>query len=469
MGGGAAPEALLSRRVRASVFASRLPIIAPVVLAVELGAAAPHMVQSDTWLGMVAGREVWQHGIPATEHLTTLAAGRGWTDQQWLAQLAMYLLERIGGVGLVVAVCSVSVVAGFIACAAAAQRRGASPRILFIFFLLAFLAGPWGAQARTQTFAFPLFGLTVWLLTRDPDGTDPATLWVLPVLCLWANLHGSVLLGAAAVAGYGILLLGERRRIGAAFLAGAPLCVFASPYGFSLAHYYVRMTLHPPFGRDLSEWRRTTPSLLTLGFFLLAAVAVVVVARNRSAVTRFDLFLLVVTLLLGLDAFRLTFWFGLAALVVLPPLASRGRELLAGPTAGSVVAGLAVALVAAVVLIPARAAPASQWRPGRLAAFVRRQPRPPRVFADLDLADWALWQQPRLEGHVPFDARPELLTRRQFLDVVYRAATFRPGWRRVLAPYRFALLKPGRASVLLRAGGWRRVAAAPRWVLLARG
>jgi hypothetical protein len=467
--GGAASEALPSGRVCASSFSSRLPIIAPAVLAVELGAAAPHMVQSDTWLGLVAGREVWRRGIPATEHLTTLAAGRDWIDQQWLAQLAMYLLERIGGVGVVVAVCSVAVVTGFICCAAAAQRRGTSPRILFIFFLLAFLAGPWGAQARTQTFALPLFGLTVWLLTRDPDGTERATLWVLPILCLWANVHGSVLLGVVIVAGYGILLLARRRRIGAVYLASAPLCIFASPYGFSLAGYYVRMTLYPPFGRDLSEWRETTPSLFTLGFFLLAAVAIALVVRSRSAVTRFDLFLLTVTFLIGLDALRLTFWFGLAALAVLPPLASRGREALPGATARSVAVGVALALVAALALVPARAAPASAWEPGRLAAFVRDQPRPPRVFADLDLADWLLWQEPRLEGHVPFDARPELLTRRQFLDVVYRAATYRPGWRRVLAPYRFVLLKPGRASVLLGAGGWRRVAATPRWVLLARG
>lgn len=466
--GGAASEALPSRRVGASAFASRLPVVAAAVLAIELGLAAPHMVTSDTWLGLVSGREVWKHGIPATEHLTTLAAGRDWIDQQWLAQLAMYLIERIGGVGIVVAVCCVSVVAGFICCAAAAQRRGTSPRILFIFFLLAFLAGPWGAQARTQTFALPLFGSIIWLLTRDPDGNERATLWVLPILCLWANVHGSVLLGATVVAGYGILLLTGQRRVGVVYLAGGPLCIFASPYGFSLAAYYVRMTLHPPFGHEISEWRRTTPSLFTLGFFLLGALAVVLVARRRSGVTRFDLFLLTVTFLFGLDAVRLTFWFGLAALAVLPPLASRGRELLPGATAGSVVVALALVLVAAVVLIPARAAPSGVWRPGRLAAFVRNQPHPPRVFADLDLADWLLWQEPRLEGHVPFDARPELLTRGQFLDVVYRAAKFRRGWRKVLAPYRFVLLKPGRASVLLREGGWRRAAAAPSWVLLAR-
>ena len=459
---------MASRHDHASAFASWLPIIAPAVLAVELGAAARHMVVSDTWLGLVAGREVWQHGIPATEHLTTLAAGREWIDQQWLAQLAMYLLQRIGGVGVVVALCAASFVAGFIFCAAAAQRRGAAPRILFIFFLLAFLAGPWGAQARTQSFALPLFGLIVWLLSRDPDGKLRATIWVLPILCLWANLHGSVLLGATVVAGYGILLLAGRRRIGAVYLVGAPLCIFASPYGFSLAGYYVRMTLHPPFGRDLSEWRWPWSTPLVVGFFLLAVLATVLVAQNRSAVTRFDLFLLTATFLFGLDALRLTFWFGLAALAVLPPLASRRRDVQAGPAAGMAI-GFALVLIAALALIPARAVPTAAWRPGRLRAVVSNLPASRRVFADLDLADWLLWQEPHLEAHVPFDARPELLTRQQFLDVAYRAATFEPGWRRVLAPYRFVLLTPVRASLLLRAGGWQRVAAAPKWVLLARG
>ncbi|MDX6514814.1 MAG: hypothetical protein QOH73_480, partial [Gaiellaceae bacterium] len=61
----------------------------------------PHAIQSDTWLALVAGREVAQHGIPAHDTLTIWGQGKSWIDQQWLAQLAFYRLFALGGFPLV--------------------------------------------------------------------------------------------------------------------------------------------------------------------------------------------------------------------------------------------------------------------------------------------------------------------------------------------------------------------------------
>jgi hypothetical protein len=49
-----------------------------------------------------------------------------------------------------------------------------------------------------------------------------------------------------------------------------------------------------------------------------------------------------------------------------------------------------------------------------------------------------------------------------------RAATFAPGWQRVLAQYQLVVLDPGRATRLARLGGWRKLATAPRFVVMAR-
>jgi hypothetical protein len=446
--------------------ASALPVIAPAaLLAVVLAGIASRLVLTDAWVGLVAGREVWQHGIPATEQLTSIAAGHHWIDQQWLAQLLMYATERIGGVGLTVALCSAAVVACFALCAAAAHRRGASPGVLLLFFCLAFLAGPWGVQARTQALALPLFGLVVWLLSRDSDGKRKATLVVLPALCVWANLHGSVLLGAAIVSAYGVALIWRRRLVGLLYALAAPLCVFASPYGFSLFGYYETMTLHPPFGRQIVEWQRTTPSRGTAVFFLLAVVALLLVSARRRSVRAFDVLLLVVTFAVGLSAIRMTPWFGLAALAVLPPLATRHNVRFQGIAAGAFAATVAAVLLVSLALIPSRAL--GSWRSDRLAA-VRGLPTRDRVFADLDLADWLLWEVPGLRGRVAYDGRPEVLTRREFNDVVMRAALFAPGWQRALAPYQLVVLDPSQAARLLRRGGWRRLTTAPRFVVMTR-
>lgn len=448
--------------------ASALPVAAPAaLLAVVLAGIAPQLVLTDAWDGLVAGREIWQHGIPATERLTSIAAGHRWVDQQWLAQLFMYSTERVGGVGLTVAFCSAAVVACYALCAAVAHRRGASPTVLLLFFCLAFLAGPWGVQARTQALALPLFGLVVWLLSRDSDGTRKATLIVLPALCLWANLHGSVLLGAAIVSVYGVVLVWRRQLVGLLYAFAAPLCVFASPYGFSLFGYYETMTLHPPFGRQIVEWQRTTPSHGTAVFFLLAVVALLLVFARRSSVSSFDVLLLVVTFVLGLSAIRMTPWFGLAALAVLPPLATRRNVRFQGVAAAGFALTVAAVLLVALALIPARAVPLNSWPADRLAA-VRDLPARDRAFADLDLADWLLWEAPSLRGRVAYDGRPELLSRAEFDNVVMRAATFAPGWRRVLAPYQVVVLDPIRAARLSRLGGWRELATTRRFVVLTR-
>jgi hypothetical protein len=379
----------------------------------------------------------------------------------------MYASERIGGVGLTVAVCSAAVVACFALCAAAAHRRGASPAVLLMFFCLALFAGPWGAQARTQALALPLFGLVVWLLCRDTAGKRKSTLAVLPALCIWANLHGSVLLGVAIVAVYGISLIWRGRLVGIVYALAAPLCVFASPYGFSLFGYYETMTLHPPFGRQIVEWQRTTPSRGTAVFFVLGVVALSLLFARRKSVRPFDVLLLVVTFAFGLFAIRLTPWFGLAALAVLPPLATRRNVRFQGIAAAAATVTAAAVLLVSLALIPGRAVPLNSWPSDRLAA-VRELPARQRVFADLDLADWLIWEVPSLRGRVAYDGRPELLTGREFDDVVMRAFKFAPGWQQVLAPYQLVVLDPSRAARLVRLGGWRKLAAAPRFVVMTR-
>src|SRR3954452_16010583 len=54
----------------------------------------------DGWMALVSGRWIAQHGLPTHDMLTVWTHGRRWTDQQWLAQLGIYGLWRLGGVKL---------------------------------------------------------------------------------------------------------------------------------------------------------------------------------------------------------------------------------------------------------------------------------------------------------------------------------------------------------------------------------
>jgi len=445
-----------------------LPILAPAaLLAVVLVAIGRQLLVTDTWVGLVSGREIARHGLPHVEHLTVIAQGRHWVDQQWLAQLIMYGLARAGGLGLTVAVCVLAVVAAFAFAARAAQEQGATPGAILAFFVIAFMAGPWGVQTRTQALALPLFSVVLWLLLRDPEARRRSTLWALPLLALWANVHGSVTLGAAVVSLYGLAALARDRsnREAVVLFVLAPAMVLASPYAVELPGYYRLMLLHPPYGHDIVEWQRTTPSGITAVFFSLVALCIVLLVVRRRVVPLFHWLVLGLTFVAALSAVRLIPWFALTALALLPPLVSRKA---ARPFRGSAAAALAALMLATIVGTAAWATSRSYEGPrdARALAVVRTEAGGGQVFADLELADWLLWKIPSLRGKVAYDGRPEILTRRQFLSVV-AVARHERGWREALSGYKVLVALPPKHH-RSRLSGWQRVYGDDSLVVLRR-
>src|SRR5579871_3088827 len=176
---------------------------------------------------LVSGRELAEHGLPSHDHLTVMAGGHRWVDQQWLAQAIFYEASR-AGLGLAVGVYLLAVGATFALLADSARRRGASSGGILLGVVVTLAAAPWGLQLRAQALALPLFALTLWLLGRDPQLRRRSTLWLLPTLCLWANIHGSVTLGAAIVCLCGLWKLATERAARAAVYVLAPLSIFVS-------------------------------------------------------------------------------------------------------------------------------------------------------------------------------------------------------------------------------------------------
>jgi hypothetical protein len=440
-----------------------LPIVAPLTLLAAV-VTTSNIVQTDTWVALVSGREV-AHGLPSVEHLTVLAQGRRWVDQQWLGQLVLYEVERVGGVGLVVAACAAAALLAFGLAAAAAQMRGASPMALALWVPLAFLVGPWGVEARTQSLALPLFALVLWLIVRDPDLRSRSSLSLLAVLCVWANVHGSVTLGAAVVSAHGLqsLLRTGLRRLPLAVFLLAPATVLASPYALALPGYYRTMLLDPPYGREIVEWQRTTPANAPVFFAIAALVALILLGRRRKIVP-VEWLLLALTFFAALTAVRLTPWFALAILAVVPPLATRKGSAAAfarlGPT---LVAGLMLTAICAGL---AWSASRDYDGPGSLVATLRSQPRTTLVYADLPLADWVLWSSPRLRGRVAYDGRPELMTKRQFADVV-RFARLSHGWPAAVRGYSL-LVTNEKIARRLTGSAWRPIGSGKGIVLLRR-
>jgi hypothetical protein len=277
---------------------------------------------------------------------------------------------------------------------------------------------------------------------------------VLPLLVVWANIHGSVLLAGGIVAVHGVfrLLRGQDRRV-AGLLMLSPLTIFASPYGLSVADYYLGTAGSTAFPDLLQEWQ--APSLPTdLRFFALALGGTWLVARARElpASERFTFVLLVVA---GLVARRYDVWLALYSAVVLPGLVEREwrrAPLVRERTA--VVLALAGGLAVVVALVFAAARPVDELRraypKGVETAVQRELVRDPtlRLFASEMYADWLLFSVPEARGRIAFDTRFELLNDRQLRDLI----TFNnrvEGWRSVTRGHRLLVLETMRHRHIL--------------------
>jgi hypothetical protein len=398
------------------------------------------------------------------------AHGDRWVDQQWLSQLAMYGLHRIGGVTLV-ALTNVTIATIVVAIAAAVARRGgADPRAILGIAVVAFVPFSFVlATVRTQTFGALAFAVVMALLTNDARRPSRWVWAVLPVLALWANLHGSVLLGASLVALRGVTLavVPDRRGRGVALMLGTAVAVLASPYLAHLPEYYRHTAFNPEF-KHVTEWQPTRPSLSNAPFYLLLFVAAWAFGRRPRALTTFEWLALLVTGVAGMAAVRNAGWFAMTAVMTLPlvfaPAPVVRRQHGSGWLIGLTPVALFVALfINAAARMETWLASASAYPAGPARAVEQVTSRNPsaRVFADVRFADWLLWRDARLAGRVAYDARYELLTADQIDRIRRFNKQERDDWRRATAGYRVIVLDEAptgpRARALLTGSGARLV------------
>jgi hypothetical protein len=409
-------------------------------------------VVGDSWYTLVGGRLVAGHGLPSRDSLTLLTLGRIWPDQQWLGHLTIYGAWTAGGWGLVGVLSVVAYTGAFAITALGARLGGASDRSVAVVAAACFLVGVPNAAVRAQLLAYPLFAVVLALLLADVRRPSRRVYLVFPVLVLWANVHGSVVLGAALVALRGLVLawsaLRQRDLVPrAAALVLAPwLCALASPYALVLPGYYRRLFDNPILAHSVSEWGPSSIRQQPVFFILLLAV-LWLASRWSRALTPFAQLVLWVTALAGLLALRNQVWFALSAAAVVPAAFDAAWRPAATTRRRSLNVVLATTLiVAAAVLIGRDASRGAGWYqesfPSRAAAAAASTPGA-HVFATERYADWLLFTKPQLRGRIAYDIRFELLTKRQLQSIVDFRTEHGLDWQRAARGYRVLVLDPG--------------------------
>jgi hypothetical protein len=430
-------------------------------------------VVQDAWYTLLGGRLVAQSGIPHHNTLTVLAHGHNWVDQQWLGQLFFYGLWAAGGWGVSLVAVVVLYVAAFAVLAAATRLAGASERSTALVTAVGLATGISNTVLRTQVAAYVLCALVLVLIAADQRNPGRRIFLIVPVLFLWANVHGSVLIGAGLVTLYGATSASavvQRNEVSFGHLlrpAGLMvlpwLCSLASPYGFALPGYYHHFSSNSALQHTITEWAPSSVRSQPFFFVVLGAV-LFVVFRQRAALSLFAQLAIVATAVGGLLANRNIVWFALATAALLPaaldelwPVRPSERRPRANQT-------IVVATTVLVILAGGWAATRSRaWfenaYPEPAADIVARTAAANpsfRVYANETFADWLLFEHPSLDGSVSSDIRYELLTDAQIERIAAFESQSGADWQAAAAGYRILVLDPHEPAVAFyRQGGAR--------------
>jgi hypothetical protein len=225
--------------------------------------AALGAIGSDAMWLVPLGSEVAHGRLPGSIPFA-VAPTHGWHDVPAGAELVFWALyHALGGLRGIVIAQTVAVATGFGALAAG-TRRLAVPVVV--------LAGslPAVAVAGVQLFSVALFSLLLLLLE-----SESRSIWLaVPLVALWANLHGGVLVGVGLLACYAVF----HRRRALPVLAASIVAVFANPALWHTPTYYENVFRTVVAREGKGMWGPLGTSgfdiaLIVAGLLLLAVIA----------------------------------------------------------------------------------------------------------------------------------------------------------------------------------------------------
>jgi hypothetical protein len=220
----------------------------------------------DLWGHLRFGQLVLALGhAPTRNPYAYSAPGYLWRDPEWLAETLLALsYDTFGIIGLKLMKFACTAVTVLLMALAVAETR-ASVRIQLVVLTVAGIALIPMMQYRPQLFTFMLLSALMALLARDSFRSPGASIWLAPALfALWANTHGGVAAGFAAMALYAGVrglqdLAGGRGLRTSVRLGGVTLlCAAATlvnPYGFGNWLAVERAIRNPMTRAIISEWQ----------------------------------------------------------------------------------------------------------------------------------------------------------------------------------------------------------------------
>ncbi|HEX8422535.1 MAG TPA: hypothetical protein VF634_03945, partial [Pyrinomonadaceae bacterium] len=332
-------------RYAASLSTRRLLVF--VLLAAVFTLTAGQITDPDFWWHLRTGQLIFEtRAIPHADIFSFTAQGKEWVTHEWLAEVLIYAIYKLSGWGgLVVSFSLVMTAALWIAYRRAAELAP-HPYVAGAAVLLGALATApmWGV--RPQMFSFLFTSIYVAVLgdyarrtqTESFRAQAKSLWWLVPLMLVWANMHGGYALGLALIGltGAGVLLeellreRGERRvsvrlRPLLFLFAACVLVVPLNPNGLRMFSYPFETLNSHAMHAYIEEWFTPNFHLIIsqpLALLIFATFAALALSPKRARAS--ELLLLSVAAYTALRAWRNIPFF---ALVAVPLLAEHAWQV----------------------------------------------------------------------------------------------------------------------------------------------
>ena len=296
-------ELLQTRRVFVAILALGLFIM-----------AARSVTDPDVWWHLRTGQLIIQnHRVFHTDPYSFTKFGQPWIDHEWLSQILIFGLYRLGGWGALMAGFAAVIAAtywlAFLRCPGRPYVAGA----ITVWGALASIPS-WGVRPQMLT----LLLASLFLLMLERSYQRPNLLWWLPpLMLLWVNLHAGYAVGIGFlvlfIAGhaldiaFGVEETSASPRLRSLALASVACVavVLLNPYGAQLYRYPLE-TLHSrAMLAYIGEW--LSPDFHQPGYLpvlLMMLATLVLPAISPRCLRPRQLLLLAVTMYAGLRSAR---------------------------------------------------------------------------------------------------------------------------------------------------------------------
>jgi len=178
------------------------------------------------------------HAVPWVDSFSYTFTGKPWLAHEWLSEVLLAVAYRGLGWDGIVVLCGAATALAFGMMAIHLSRWTDRLPAALLLFIGAACVGP-SLLARPHILALPMLELwTAGLLIARSQGRAPS-LWLLPVMVIWANLHGSFVFGLGLALALGLEAVSEAAgnwrpvvRGWGIFVVAAIVVTLATPYGW---------------------------------------------------------------------------------------------------------------------------------------------------------------------------------------------------------------------------------------------